>query len=185
MQKTNGKLNWIFYSIRSLSKIANRNFIQFFIHHQRPSTVIRRHEMLHEAPVLPNEDPEDGDALFLWTAKRFQLTDHLRENCRFFCFSFFYPFSILPKCSLRECFPAHIIENPTNLKELTNVRLKICMDIVAVWKAELDKVHLLEIRLVEHIETMVACSHRQSRSWLKLWRPVRPLWREQGLLIGG
>jgi hypothetical protein len=65
MQKTNGKLNWIFYSIRSLSKIAHRNFIQFFIHHQRPSTVIRRHEMLHEAPVLPNEDPEDGDALFL------------------------------------------------------------------------------------------------------------------------
>ena len=100
------KENWIGFSIRSLSKIANRTFIQFFIHHQRPSTVIRRHEMLHEAPVLPNEDPEDGDALFLWTAKRFQLTDHLREICRFFCFSYFYPFSILPKCSLREWCPA-------------------------------------------------------------------------------
>jgi hypothetical protein len=66
-KKREEKLNWIFYSIRSIKKIANQIFIQFFIHHQRPSTVIRRHEMLHElheAPVLQHEDPEDGNALF-------------------------------------------------------------------------------------------------------------------------
>jgi hypothetical protein len=86
MQKTKGKFNWIFYSIRSLSNIANRNFFQLFIQHQRPSTVIRRHEMLHEAPVLPHEDPEDGDALFHsaistdWSPER-KLQIHLLLIC--------------------------------------------------------------------------------------------------------
>ncbi len=59
-------------------KIANRNFSQHFFHNERCSMVTHKHEMQDEAPVLPHEDPADGDDLSHSTAKRFRLTDHMR-----------------------------------------------------------------------------------------------------------
>ncbi len=113
--------------------------------------------MLHEAPVLPHEDPEGGDALFHSTAKRLQPTDHLGGNSRYFCFSSFL-LLFDPTPSVGSWANTHRQSQTIPPISETNVRLKICKDIVAVWKAELDKGpvkgHLFKIMWVKHIETM-------------------------------
>jgi hypothetical protein len=151
MQKMKRKLNWNFYSIRSLSKIVSGNFIQFFIHKERSSTVKRSHEM-EETCIFPESDAEESfDASSKASRSRFKLTDKMKEKLADTFASHLDKY--LPLFDERVKKTTHMsmvrellvliranVNGYSDLKEQTLVRwLKYCKDNVAIWKEELDK----------------------------------------------